>query len=77
MVQKTTVREASRKTKKSSRRHGYRGYGSGVGRGTASYGGKVHWGRGFTGIAFPEAGGESLLESGLLTPGLKEKASRR
>jgi hypothetical protein len=77
MAQKTTVREASRGTRKPSRRYGYRGYGSGVGRGTASYGGKVHWGRGFTGVEFPEAGGESLLESGLLTPELKEKTSRR
>jgi hypothetical protein len=40
------------------------------------YGGKVHWGRGFTGVEFPEAGGESLLESGLLTPGSRETSRR-
>ncbi len=25
------------------RKHGYRGYGSGFGRGTTGYGGAVHW----------------------------------
>lgn len=35
------------------RRHGYRGYGSGYGRGTDSYGGRVHWGSGFGGVGVP------------------------
>ncbi len=39
------------------RRHGYRGYGSGFGRGTDSYGGAVHWGRGFGGVSFPVMSG--------------------
>ena len=42
-----------------SRRHGYRGYGSGLGRG---FGGAVHWGRGFSGIGSPgEASGITPL----------------
>jgi hypothetical protein len=32
------------------RRYGYRGYGSGLGRGSADYGGRVHWGSGFGGV---------------------------
>ena len=42
-----------------TRRHGYRGYGSGFNRG---FGGAVHWGRGFSGIGSP---GES---SGITLP---------
>ena len=62
--------------RKTSRRRGYRGYGSVLGRDSASYGGTVHWGRGFTGVQFPEMGGETLLAAGLFTPERKEKASR-
>lgn len=32
------------------RTYGYRGYGSGLGHGTDSYGGAIHWGRGFGGV---------------------------
>jgi hypothetical protein len=32
------------------RKHGYRGYGSGFGRGSEGYGGGVHWGQGFGGV---------------------------
>lgn len=32
------------------RTYGYRGYGSGFGHGTDSYGGAIHWGRGFGGV---------------------------
>ena len=34
-------------------RHGYRGYGSPLARKGESYGGSVHWGRGFSGIGSP------------------------
>jgi len=77
MSQETTPRETRRKSAKSTRRHGYRGYGSGIGKDSASYGGRVHWGRGFAGIDIPEGGGDALLESGLFTDQEKEKASRR
>jgi hypothetical protein len=78
MSPKNTVPKAtSRRPKKTSRRHGYRGYGSGVGKDSSSFGGRVHWGRGFTGVEFPHSGSENLLESGLLTPELKEKTSKR
>ncbi len=77
MPKKTVAGGERRKAKKSPRRHGYRGYGSGIGRDVGSYGGRVHWGRGFTGVEFPEGGGENLLESGLLDPELKEKVSNR
>ena len=62
--------------KKASRRRGYRGYGSVLSRYSAAYGGTVHWGRGFTGVQFPEMGGETLLAAGLFTPVRKEKASQ-
>lgn len=77
MTQKTPPREPRQKGKKTVRRHGYRGYGSGIGRDAETFGGRVHWGRGFAGVSFPQEGSESLLESGLLTPELKEKASKR
>jgi hypothetical protein len=47
------MRNPERNSSDKRRRHGYRGYGSPIGRKGASYGGAVHWGRGFTGIAFP------------------------
>jgi hypothetical protein len=48
------------------RRHGYRGYGSGVSRGTDGYGGAVHWGRGFGGVGSAGVSGKT----GLLKPEL-------
>ena len=41
------------KTSRRSRKHGYRGYGSGFDRGTEGYGGAIHWGRGFAGVGTP------------------------
>lgn len=46
-----------------TRRHGYRGYGSGFNRG---FGGSVHWGRGFSGIGSPgESTGITLPHAGM------------
>lgn len=43
------------------RSYGYRGYGSGFGRGTEDYGGRVHWGSGFAGVGSLGAyGGDTL-----------------
>jgi hypothetical protein len=42
------------------RRHGYRGYGSPLGRKGEDYGGSVHWGRGFSGIGSPGDSGSIL-----------------
>jgi hypothetical protein len=78
MSQKIASTQTPRsKGKASPRKHGYRGYGSGAGRNADSFGGKIHWGRGFTGLEFPDGGGETLLESGLLTPELKERVSKK
>ncbi|MGH9366091.1 MAG: hypothetical protein ACRD3M_00260 [Thermoanaerobaculia bacterium] len=69
MTQKETL-----KRKRKPRRHGYRGYGSGIGKGPG-YGGTVHWGRGFAGVEYLGAGGSGLPEAGILAY-LKEKAPR-
>jgi hypothetical protein len=42
--------KGARKAGRHHRTYGYRGYGSGLGRGTDSYGGTVHWGSGFGGV---------------------------
>ena len=63
-----------RAAKPKARRHGYRGYGSGVSKATA--GGAVHWGKGFTGVEIPDTGSPNLLEPGLFTEGLKEKTKK-
>ncbi len=48
------------------RKHGYRGYGSGFGRGTTGYGGAVHWGQGFGGVGSSEGPGRGILpEAGI------------
>lgn len=47
------------------RTHGYRGYGSGFGRGTGQYGGAVHWGSGFGGVGAPSYGGATLPSADL------------
>jgi len=49
------MRNAVRSSSNKRRRHGYRGYGSPIGRKGAGYGGAVHWGRGFTGVDFPSS----------------------
>jgi hypothetical protein len=69
---KTGPSAPARRTK--SRRHGYRGYGSGLAKNTAAYGGAVHWGRGFTGVEFPSDTTATLLESGLFSEDQKERA---
>ena len=59
------------------RRHGYRGYGSPISRNGESYGGAVHWGRGFAGLGFAGEGGGSLPSSDHLIPqDLRESLSR-
>ncbi|HEY7112040.1 MAG TPA: hypothetical protein VIA45_03825 [Thermoanaerobaculia bacterium] len=68
----TQKKEIKRGTKPKARRHGYRGYGSGVSKATP--GGTIHWGKGFTGMEIPDTGSASLLEPGLFTD--KEKAPR-
>ena len=69
MTQKNVVKG---KTKPKARRHGYRGYGSGVSKATP--GGNIHWGKGFTGMEIPDTGRENLLKPGLFTE--KEKAQK-
>ena len=50
------------------RTYGYRGYGSGFGRGTDSYGGAIHWGRGFGGVGVMGGSGrETLPHAGFFT----------
>ena len=70
----TQKKNARRSVKAKPRRHGYRGYGSGVSK--AALGGAVHWGKGFTGVEIPDTGSETLLEPGLFTDKEKEKAQR-
>jgi len=61
-----TRRNGTRRTH--HRTYGYRGYGSGFGRGTKGYGGGVHWGQGFGGVGFPGSfGGTALPQAGLFT----------
>ena len=47
------MRNPERSSSDKRRRHGYRGYGSPIGRRGEGYGGAVHWGRGFAGVTFP------------------------
>ncbi len=67
MSRKLPRRERGEKTgeKKPHRMHhrtyGYRGYGSGLGHGTDSYGGAIHWGRGFGGVGVTGGYGGNLL----------------
>ncbi|HYB53857.1 MAG TPA: hypothetical protein VEG84_08315 [Thermoanaerobaculia bacterium] len=66
---KTTGRRGTRKP----RTHGYSGYGSGKKPGS-TFGGAVHWGRGFGGVDVLDAGGSpTLLDPGLFTEDQKEK----
>ena len=41
---------ATKSPKRRSRKHAYRGYGSGFAKGTDSYGGAIHVGSGFAGV---------------------------
>ena len=74
MPKQKTPAKTGPKTK--SRRHGYRGYGSPLKKGSDQYGGAVHWGRGFSGVGFP---GEdsSLLPPISDVPGGQTKESRK
>ena len=59
------------------RRHGYRGFGSPLSRNGETYGGAVHWGRGFAGLGFAGEGGGALPSADLLIPqDLHENLSR-
>ncbi len=72
------VSRASVPRRNHRRRHGYRGYGSGFDRGTASYGGAVHWGRGFGGVGSPEwIGTTTLPQAGLFTAEVWERGPYR
>jgi hypothetical protein len=55
-----------------SRKHGYRGYGSGLGKDPASYGGRVHWGTGFAGVEPLSGKRDGFLDANLLDDKEKE-----
>jgi hypothetical protein len=67
---------AENKTTRKPRKHGYRGYGSGLGKDSASYGGRVLIGGGFAGVEPLTGAGESLLKPDLLTDELKERVPK-
>jgi hypothetical protein len=70
MPEKKTVSQTGKggaTAKRKPRKHGYRGYGSPLGKNAASFGGRVHWGTGFTGVEPLTGSGDTLLKSGLLT----------
>jgi hypothetical protein len=52
------------------RRHGYRGFGSPL---RHEHTGAIHWGRGFTGVGFPEDGGILPPRPDLLPEELRER----
>jgi len=58
------------------RRHGYRGYGSPLGRAREEHGGDFHWGLGFAGLGTAGAGGGVLPHASLIPEGLRESLSR-
>lgn len=70
------VERKNPKGRAKSRRHGYRGYGSGFAKKTGAYGGAVHWGRGFAGVDIPVGPSTNLPEAGLFTDELKERPSK-
>ena len=45
-----TPTDAAARSPRRSRKHAYRGYGSGFAKGTDSYGGAIHVGSGFAGV---------------------------
>ena len=60
------------------RKHGYRGYGSPLSRGSESYGGAVHWGRGFAGVGAPGLfSSDAMTRFGLVTPDVWEAGPHR
>lgn len=71
---KDSTRNASPEPKApKARKHGYRGYGSGIGKDPAAYGGRIHWGTGFAGVEPLSGKRDGLLDSGLLTDLQKEE----
>ena len=61
------------RSRRRHRRLGYRGYGSDSGRGSESYGGTIHWGRGFAGVgALGPSRPAALPRFGLLMPEVPE-----
>jgi hypothetical protein len=70
--------KASARTSRRYQKHGYRGYGSGFGRGSEGYGGAIHWGRGFAGVGTPGlSSSDALPHFGLLTPEVYEPGPYR
>lgn len=74
MASKKTPNEGPRKAK--PHKHGYRGYGSGLARDKATYGGAVHIGRGFAGVEPLGSGKTTLPEAELFSEDLKEKTPK-
>ncbi len=73
MAEKKVSSGDAKKPARKPRKHGYRGYGSGLGKDSASYGGRIHIGRGFAGVEPLTGAGDSLLKSDLLTDEQKER----
>jgi len=68
-----TNANSKRTPSRRARRHGYRGYGSEAGRGSEWFGGAIHWGRGFHGVAIPATGRTTLLAPILFDRDLRPK----
>ena len=58
------------------RKHGYRGYGSDPSGGAASFGGAIHWGRGFNGVEFPGTGRAALAAPILFSADAKDRRQK-
>jgi hypothetical protein len=67
---------SDRNSYRKRRRHGYRGYGSPLGRVREDHGGDFHWGLGFAGLAPGSASGGVLPRASLIPEGLRESLSR-
>ena len=63
---------ARRAPRRRTRKHGYRGYGSEASR-ADSFGGTIHWGRGFHGVEIPGTGRTSLPAPILFERDAREK----
>jgi hypothetical protein len=66
--------ETDRNQPRKRRRHGYRGYGSPLGRVREEHGGDFHWGLGFAGLG-PTGGGVLPPEPRVVPEGLHESLS--
>ena len=67
---------SNRPPKAKPRKHGYRGYGSGLARDKVTYGGAVHMGRGFAGVGPLGTDRTTLPEAELFSEDLKEKTPK-